>query len=124
MLIEEILHTCANDKVAHAAVLSIGGDFAKRVRVAAGDHGLTAGAFTAYTVKHFQRIADEKTRHAVAEVMSGSDHPVLAGLRQILEPALTEFDIDLDNMGPKKSRAHPGPMPLQRGASDGFSCHC
>jgi hypothetical protein len=124
VLIEEILHSCANDKVAHAAVLSIGGDFAKRVRVAAGDHGLTAGAFTAYTVQHFQRSADEKTRLAVAQVMSGSDQPILAGLRQILEPALTEFDIDLDNLRTKKSRAHPGPMPLQRGAGDCFACHC
>jgi hypothetical protein len=83
--IEEILHTCSNEKVAQAAVASLGFDFATRVRSAAESRGETSGALVARIVLEFGKGAGADERHAIARVMDRADQPILAGLRVMLD---------------------------------------
>jgi hypothetical protein len=86
--VDEIIHTCSNEKVAQAAVASIGFAFALRVKHAADTYGLSIGAFGARVVREFGRVADEHERGAVLSAMERSQHLVLCGLRAILERKL------------------------------------
>ncbi len=88
MSIEEIVHTCSHEKVAQAAVASLGFDFATRVRTEAESHGVTMGAFVARVVHEFGKAADAAERRAVRRVMDKADQPILCGLRFILEGRL------------------------------------
>jgi hypothetical protein len=87
-LIAEIIHTCSHEKVAHAAVASMGSDFATKVGVTAGANGLSIGAFTARAVREFEKVGGEHEKQALQRAMNGSDQPILAGLAHILEPAI------------------------------------
>jgi hypothetical protein len=87
-LIAEIIHTCSHEKVAHAAVVSMGSAFADKVGATAGANGLSIGAFTARAVREFEKIGGEHEKQALRQVMNGSDQPILAGLQHILEPVI------------------------------------
>jgi hypothetical protein len=87
-LIAEIVHTCSNEKVAQAAVASIGSDFSCRVKSTASAYGMTIGAFTAQTVRQFERSVGEDQKNEIRAVMRGADQPILSGLRFILKPAI------------------------------------
>jgi hypothetical protein len=86
--VEEIIHTCSNEKVAQAAVASIGLVFALRVKSAADVHGLGIGDFAARAVREFGRAAGEFERKAVHGAMERSPQPILSGLKAILERKL------------------------------------
>ncbi len=87
-LVAEIVHTCSNEKVAKAAVASLGTEFASKVDATARLSGMSVGAFTARTVRQFDRSVGEKERQALREAMRGTDQPILFGLHQILQPAI------------------------------------
>jgi hypothetical protein len=87
-LIAEIIHTCSHEKVAQAAVASMGSGFAGKVGVTAGANGLSIGAFTARAVREFEKIGGEQEKQALRHAMNGSDQPILAGLQYILEPVI------------------------------------
>jgi hypothetical protein len=86
--IEEIFHTCSNEKVAQAAVASLGFDFARRMRTEAESHGATTGAFVARLVHEFFEAADLGDCRAIKSAMIKADQPILCGLRFILETRL------------------------------------
>jgi hypothetical protein len=90
MLIADMIHSCSNDDVAQAAVASIGGRFADRVRAAAARNGLKAGRFVSLLVRDFARRADSKSLHALSANMLGADQPLLCGLERLVEPCLDE----------------------------------
>src|SRR3984893_13661302 len=83
-MIAEIIHTCSHEKVAQAAVASMGSGFAGKVGVIAGANGLSIGAFTARAVREFEKIGGKQENHARRQPMNGSDQPILAGLQLIL----------------------------------------
>lgn len=87
-LIAEIVHTCSNEKVAQAAVASLGSDFAGKVRDKATTYGMTVGAFTANVVLDFHKSVGEAEKEAIRKAMRGADQPILLGLSHILRPAL------------------------------------
>ena len=84
MLIEEIIRSCANPSVAHAAVASIGRGFAKNIAVAASTYGMDTGAFVTLSVERFARHGDESELRAVRAAMDDAQEPLLAGLHRIL----------------------------------------
>lgn len=88
MSIDEIVHTCSNEKVAQAAVASLGFDFARRVRIEAESHGTTAGALVAKLVHEFGEAADLDDCRAIKLAMVKADQPLLCGLRVLLETRL------------------------------------
>jgi hypothetical protein len=88
VLIDEIVHTCSNEKVAHAAVASLGFTFASRVKSAADLHGVSIGAFAARAVREFAEEAQLPERRAVDRAMQKADQPILRGLQTILEKEL------------------------------------
>ncbi|WP_237481620.1 hypothetical protein [Lichenibacterium dinghuense] len=88
MLLADILHSCADEGIAGAAVASIGGPFAAAVRAEADRAGLTVGALTASLVSGFARDASERDWRELTAAMAGADHPVLAGLQVMAERAL------------------------------------
>lgn len=90
MLIDEIVHTCSNEKVAQAAVVSLGFTFASRVKCAAALHGVSIGAFTARVVRDFGEDAQPVARRVVDRAMHKADQPILRGLQIILERELEE----------------------------------
>ena len=94
MLMDDIFHSCSHEKVAQAAVASIGGAFADRVRQVAAVRGLTPGAFAASAVRRFDRTASSDARDILRRALRGTDQPVLHGLRLILEPSLENADAD------------------------------
>jgi hypothetical protein len=91
-LIAEIIHSCSHEKVAQAAVVSMGADFAGKVGVTAGAHGLSIGAFTARTIREFERSVGEREKQALRAVMQRADQPILTGLQHILLPVVAVND--------------------------------
>ena len=85
MLVSDLLHSCTNDRVAAAAVCSIGGAFAFHVQVKADEHGLTIGAYVARIVREFAVGATERDWRDLMMACRGADHPVLAGLQLIVD---------------------------------------
>lgn len=87
-LIAEIVRTCSNERVAQAAVASLGSEFAGRVGASASANGLSIGSFTARAVQQFERSVGEKEKQTLREIMRGSDQPILSGLHHILQPTI------------------------------------
>jgi len=92
-LIAEMIHSCSHEKVAQAAVASVGADFAGKVSATAGAQGLSAGAFAARVVREFEKRigenrVDEKEIQSLRAVMDRADQPILSGLKHILAPAI------------------------------------
>ncbi|HMN71822.1 MAG TPA: hypothetical protein PKA55_08125 [Rhodoblastus sp.] len=90
MVIQDIMNSCANEKVAEAAVASIGGAFARRVRETAKRRGVRPGALAASAVLRFRSSAQAPEFEALKQVVAGEDLPLLRGLAFIVEPALGE----------------------------------
>jgi len=86
--IDEIVHTCSNEKVAQAAVASLGFDFARRVRIEAESHGTTTGALVARLVHEFRETSGMDDCRAIKLAMVKADQPLLSGLRVLLETRL------------------------------------
>jgi hypothetical protein len=91
-LIAEVVHSCSNEKVAQAAVASIGSEFAGKVKATASVHGLSTGAFTARTVLQFDRTCGGEEKQALRRMMRGSDQPILFALEHILKPVVDQAD--------------------------------
>lgn len=87
-LIPDLLHSCADPCVARAALASIGGAFAERVRKHAEARDMSAGLFAARAVAGFARRADEVELAALERAIAGADLPLLEGLRAILDEAI------------------------------------
>jgi hypothetical protein len=85
MVLSEIVKTCSHDKVAHAAIASLGPAFLDRVRSAADRHGLQPGSFVAESVRRFQAGAGEREKCELQRAVHGADMPVLRGLAMIVE---------------------------------------
>ena len=85
MIVREIVLTCSNPHVARAAVLSIGGDFARRFSRDAAKRNLPSGVFAAGLVRRFSRQAGHRDWEGVNGAAHGADQPILSGLRYILE---------------------------------------
>ena len=92
MLLAEIVNSCTNDKVAEAAVASIGAAFYEDLARAAGRREMSVGALVAALVLRFAWRADEFELHALARATRGAPAPVLAGLEYILECMIDEDD--------------------------------
>jgi hypothetical protein len=90
MLVSDLIHSCSNEMVAQAALKCIGGRFAERVRVAAQERGMSVGRFVAVIVRDFARRADDSLRDALRDRITGDDQPLLMGLRAVIEPALED----------------------------------
>lgn len=101
-LIAEIIHTCSHEKVAQAAVASMGADFAGKVGATAGAYGLSIGAFTARTVREFEKSVGEEEKQALRAIMDRTDQPILTGLQHILLPVIETDDLAAD----AQDRAH------------------
>ncbi len=87
MNVREIVQTCSNPHVAHAAVASIGGDFARRFFRDAESRSLPSGLFASSLVQDFDRRAGDGDWAILDRAIRGSDMPILCGLRHILERA-------------------------------------
>ncbi len=90
MVVQDIVNACANANVAEAAVVSIGGAFARRVRDAASRKGVRAGIWAATAVIQFRSRARAGDLENLQRAVAGEDQPVLSGFRLIVEPALAE----------------------------------
>ena len=90
MLIADLIHSCSNEKVAEAALCCLGGRFAENVYVAAREKGMSPGAFVVSVIHDFSRRADTATRESLREKIVSDDHPLLEGLRTLLESAMRE----------------------------------
>ena len=85
MLCCEIIRTCSHEKVAEAAVLSIGPGFRDRLSLLASASGKSTGAYVAALVRRFGDEATESDLVALNNATAGSDMPVLDGLRFIVD---------------------------------------
>jgi len=88
MMLSELVRSCSHEKVAEAAVASIGPGFRRMVEEAARSQGLTLGGFAASRVRNFARKAEDQDWLDLATHLNGADMPILAGLRYILESEL------------------------------------
>lgn len=88
MRLREVLHTCANEKVAEAALLSLGGPFARTVADTAAKRGVPLGLFVAALARHFENQAGTCVWTQAEQAMRGADQPVLVGLYVILAQGL------------------------------------
>jgi len=83
-----VIHTCSNEHVARAALLSIGGELAARVAVEAVRYGLPIGSYVARALQDFGERSDLMDWAAAERVTRGADQPILAALYFILERCL------------------------------------
>jgi hypothetical protein len=90
MIRAELIRTCTHEKVAEAAVRSIGGAFCERVTLLARACGASCGAFAAQRVRRFSDEACETEWEALATAVRGADAPILVGLRWIVERSLDD----------------------------------
>jgi len=97
MLVSDLIHSCSNEMVAQAALMSIGGRFSERVRIAAQEKGVSVGRYVAAVVSDFARRADEEVREALRERIHGDDQPLLTGLRALIEPVLDVSAVAFEN---------------------------
>jgi hypothetical protein len=81
VIVHEIVRTCSN---IHAALASIGGDFAAQFAAEARRRNMSAGMLAAELVKEFSNKAADEERDNVIAAARGADQPVLSGLRHIL----------------------------------------
>lgn len=88
MLLGEVLRTCANRKVAKAAVQSIGQRFACEVEAKARRRAMGVGQYVSETVAQFARCGDEAALRSVRMAMEGAQEPVLAGLQRVMSIAM------------------------------------
>jgi hypothetical protein len=100
MLQGEIIRTCSYEKVAEAAVLSIGVSFRQRMSLLAATNGQSTGAYVAALVRRFEEEAGPREMHALGLAIAGADMPVLAGLRWVVETM-----IDDDRMADGRRRS-------------------
>jgi hypothetical protein len=107
MIVREIFRTCSNPHVAHAAVASIGGDFAQRFSRDAAKRNLSSGLFAAGLVRRFSRRAADRDWERVGEATRGADQPILSGLRFILERGA---ELDEDDADPVWGWLAPKPL--------------
>jgi hypothetical protein len=110
MLISDLIHSCSNERIALAAMASIGGVFAERVRGAAQENGVPAGRYIARIVQDFGCRANVDARHALQKKVKGADQPLLSGLQHIIETAiesgaLVYFDEESECMGSFSSKS-------------------
>ena len=89
-MLDEIINSCSNASVAEAAVRSIGGNVAEAARSAAEARGLSLGTYASGEVRAFDREATPQGREALLAAIRRTDQPILAGLRFILERAMSE----------------------------------
>jgi hypothetical protein len=92
MLLAEIVNSCTNEKVAEAAIASMGGVFYEDIARAAARREMSVGALVAALVLRFAWRADEFELRALASATRGAPAPVLAGLEYILECMIDEDD--------------------------------
>lgn len=85
---KEIINSCSHDAVADAAVQSLGFEFYSRMKLLAGAHQKSAGAYAAHLVRQFAADADEHAWTQLALAVERRDMPVLAGLNFILDMML------------------------------------
>jgi len=88
MLIADLIHSCSNENVAQAAVASIGGDLAKQVLLCAKKHNLTVGRLVSNIVRNFDLRSDAAAKIALQAQIIGHDQPILRGLKALLEAAI------------------------------------
>src|SRR5271155_538336 len=99
MIVREIVLTCSNPHIARAAILSIGGDFARRISRDAAERNLPSGVFAAGLVRRFSRQAGDGDWEGVGEATRGADQPILSGLKYILDRGRELDDGDSDPLG-------------------------
>jgi hypothetical protein len=90
MVVQDIVHSCSNEYVAEAALASIGGVFARRVRETACRRGVRPGALAATAVLGFRTRAKATELAALQKAVTGVDQPLLQGFRLIVESALPD----------------------------------
>ena len=105
MVLKEIVQTCSNAEVAKAALASIGGKFAEHVVAEASRSNLTPGMLTSLIVKEFSANASFDQMADVAAAASGTDQPVLSGLRQILIQSAASNLAPVEKPAPDRSCA-------------------
>lgn len=98
VLVREIISSCSHPNVAQAALASIGGQFALRFETHADSLGLKSGSMAAQAVRRFADAAQIREWDLLRHAMAGSDQPVLAGFRHILEISL-EHDVGVVENG-------------------------
>ncbi len=88
MKLRALVHSCSNENVAWAALMSIGGEFAIRVAAEAARREIPCGSYVAQSVRDFEHNSDLRVWAAAEHVMHSSEQPILAGLYFILDHCL------------------------------------
>ncbi len=85
MLRCEIIRSCSHEKVAEAAVHSIGPAFRDRVALLATASNMPSGVYIARLVRRFGEEASDAEIAGLDRVVAGADMPILEGLRWIVD---------------------------------------
>ena len=110
MLVGDILHSCVNERVAEAAVLSIGGDFTERLRALARRCDLSIGELVGRIVRRFAVGAAERDWRFVTAAMDGEDLPLLCGLKAIVDTMMRSPDMARDLATLASEAGEDGPV--------------
>ena len=87
MILRKIVQSCSHPAVAHAALASIGREFAAHFEARASRCNVSPGVLVARMVEEFSSRASHEAQSGIQEAARGADQPILAGLRYILTEA-------------------------------------
>jgi hypothetical protein len=130
MKLRAVIHSCSNEQVARAALISIGGEFAARVAAEAVRREISCGRYVALSVIDFEQNSELFVWGAAERAMRSAEQPILAGLYFILDHCLAQAKSAgrFDNQSRVAQRGNEGPprsgvCPLtDLRASGGWSC--
>jgi len=88
MLIADLIHSCTNEGVALAALASLGREFHERVLLFALKNKILPEIFIIAVIKKFELTASDDDKALLHQKIIGSDQPLLAALRLLIEEAL------------------------------------
>ncbi len=115
MKLRAVIHSCSNEQVARAALISIGGELAVRVAAEAARREISCGSYVALSVRDFEHDSDLRVWGAAERATDSTEQPILAGLYFILDHCLAHATSAGrgDNQRRVAQRGNAGPLGLE-----------
>jgi hypothetical protein len=115
MKLRAVIHSCSNEQVARAALISIGGELAVRVAAEAARRGISCGRYVALSVRDFEDNSELCVWGAAERATRARSSRFSRVCISILDHCLAHAKSAgrFDNQRPVAQRGNEGPLRLE-----------